>query len=179
MRYLGGLRKVRGPRGATRFEPRPVTIVDAGRRKELDLGVIVPFDRPGPQPAGSIWPAIERRLLEMIRAHRSTIVFANNRRLVERLTMRLNDRAEAGDDGPGVLARSHHGSLCLEERRATEDALKRGELAGVVATASLELGIDMGAVDLVCQVESPGSVARGSSGSGGPGIWSAGSARGG
>ena len=159
--YLGGLRKVRGPRGATRFEPRPVTIVDAGRRKELDLGVIVPFDRPGPQPAGSIWPAIERRLLEMIRAHRSTIVFANNRRLVEHLTTRLNDRAEAGGDGPGVLARSHHGSLCLEERRATEDALKRGELAGVVATASLELGIDMGAVDLVCQVESPGSAARG------------------
>ncbi len=66
-RYLGGLRKLPGPQGATRFEPRPVTVVDAGRRKELDLGVIVPFDRAGPQPAGSIWPAIEHRLLELIR----------------------------------------------------------------------------------------------------------------
>ena len=161
-RYLGGLRK--SPEG--RWGPRPVSIVDAGRHKELDLEVSVPFDRPGPPAAGSVWPAIEQRLFELIREHRSTIVFANNRRVVERLTARLNDLARDEetelDTGPAPpLARSHHGSLNQDERRATEEALKRGELPAVVATASLELGIDMGAVDLVCQVESPGSVARG------------------
>ncbi len=157
--YLGGLKDGR---------PRPVTIVDAGRRKDLDLEVIAPFDRAGPGPEGSIWPAIERRLLDLIGEHRSTIVFANNRRVVERLTSRLNELAEAdrpageGADEPAeVVARSHHGSLSQEERRSTEEALKRGDLPCVIATASLELGIDMGAVDLVCQVGSPGGVARG------------------
>src|SRR5205807_912436 len=137
-RYLGGRRKVAG-----RWELRPVSIVDAGRRKELDLEVTVPFDRPGPWPAGTVWPAIERRLLGLIRTHRSTIVFANNRRVVERLTAHLNELAEAepsaGDaPAPAVLARSHHGSLSLEERRATEEMLKQGELPAVVSTASLE-----------------------------------------
>ena len=98
-RYLGGLRPTKGPDGAARFEPRPVTIVDAGSRKELDLEVTVPFDRDGPPAGGSIWPAIERRLLDMIRAHRSTIVFANNRRIVERLTTHLNDLAGGDEDG--------------------------------------------------------------------------------
>src|SRR4051812_33677002 len=88
-RYLGGLRKVAGPDGRARFEPRPVTILDTGQRKELDLEVLVPFDRSGPQPAGTVWPAIERRLSRLIDAHRSTIVFANNRRIVERLTSHL------------------------------------------------------------------------------------------
>ncbi len=166
-RFLGGLRKVNGP-GPARFEPRSVSIVDAGRRKDLDLEVIAPFDRVGTPPGGSIWPAIDRRLLDLIREHRSTIVFANNRRLVERLTARLNELADAGrtaggePDAPAeIVARSHHGSLSQEERRSTEEALKRGELPAVIATASLELGIDMGAVDLVCQVGSPGGVARG------------------
>ncbi|HMB05055.1 MAG TPA: DEAD/DEAH box helicase, partial [Isosphaeraceae bacterium] len=160
-RYLGGRRTVAGPRGSVPWEPRPVSIVDAGLRKQLDLEVTVPFDRAGPWPAGSVWPAIEHRLLDLIRGHRSTIVFANNRRVVERLTAHLNERAGGEGFGPAALVRSHHGSLSPAERRATEEALKRGELSAVVATASLELGIDMGAVDLVCQVESPGSVARG------------------
>ena len=171
-RYLGGLRPIRSSKGKrNRLEARPVTIVDAGRRKDLDLEVSSPFDRAGPRPEGSIWPAIERQLLGLIRDHRSTIIFANNRRVVERLTAHLNELAEADfipesrEDGtestPPIVARSHHGSLSQEERRATEELLKAGELVSVVATASLEMGIDMGAVDLVCQVGSPGGVARG------------------
>ena len=104
----------------------------------------------------AIWPSIYRLLGDQIRQHRSTIIFANNRRGVERIT-RLPQRV----DGERQLARAHHGSVALEVRQQTEQALKEGRLPAVVATASLELGIDMGAVDLVCQVESPGSVARG------------------
>ncbi len=103
----------------------------------------------------SIWPAIYPELLELIRAHKSTILFVNNRRGAERLAIRLNDLA--GEE----LARSHHGSLAREERTVVEEMLKAGELPCLVATSSLELGIDMGAVDLVIQVESPKSVARG------------------
>ncbi|MGZ8611437.1 MAG: Lhr family helicase, partial [Actinomycetota bacterium] len=104
---------------------------------------------------GSIWPSIHPRLLELIRAHRSTIVFVNARRLAERLAARLNELA--GEE----LVRAHHGSLAREQRLEVEDALKGGTLRAIVATSSLELGIDMGAVDLVVQVESPGSVASG------------------
>lgn len=163
-RYLGGCRVTTGPGSKMRLEPRPVTIVDTGHRKTLDLQILVPFERPGPVAAGTTWPAIERRLRELIRAHRSTIIFANNRRVVERLTSHLNELEAEGEEletPASSLVRSHHGSLSQEERRNTEEALKGGELQAVVATASLELGIDMGAVDLVCQVESPGSVARG------------------
>jgi ATP-dependent Lhr-like helicase len=143
-----------------------VTIVDTGQRKALDLRVLVPFDRAGPHAAGTAWPAIEARLLGLIKEHRSTIVFANNRQVAERLTAHLNEQADCAErereSGPvQPLARAHHGSLSQEERRTAEELLKQGELNAVVATASLELGIDMGAVDLVCQVESPGSVARG------------------
>jgi ATP-dependent Lhr-like helicase len=164
-RFLGGLCSIREASGKVTYVPRPVTIADAGLRRELDLEVSAPFDRAGPMVAGTVWPAIETRLLELIRSHRSTIVFANNRRVVERLTAHLNEidtseRDEPDPDRPSFV-RSHHGSLHLSERRETEDALKNGELAAVISTASLELGIDMGAVDLVCQVESPGSVARG------------------
>ncbi len=179
-RYLGGLKRSTASAPAGRFDLRPVTIVDAGWRRDLDLEVIWPRSQGGLSPAGSIWPEIESRLSELVRDHRSTIIFANNRRTVEKLTARLNESATAtaeeplpGDPGaadaidldlaatPPPPFRAHHGSISLEERRATEDALKRGELKAVVATASLELGIDMGAVDLVCQVESPGNVARG------------------
>jgi ATP-dependent Lhr-like helicase len=155
-RFLGGQRET--PEG--RIVPRPVTIVDAGMRKDLDLRVVSPVERFGPLPERSVWPSIYRLLEREIRAHRSTIVFGNNRRTVERITAHLN----GPDDEPGQgvpLARAHHGSVSLEVRRQTEEALKEGRLRAVVATASLELGIDMGAVDLVCQVESPGSVARG------------------
>ncbi|MGH2512272.1 MAG: DEAD/DEAH box helicase, partial [Candidatus Limnocylindrales bacterium] len=115
--------------------------------------------RSGPARAGelrvSIWPAIQPRILALIRAHRSTIVFCNSRRLAERLAQRLNELA--GED----LVRAHHGSIAREQRLAIEDDLKSGRLPAIVATSSLELGIDMGAVDLVIQVESPPSVASG------------------
>lgn len=139
-------------------EPRPVTIVDTGKRKELNLEVVPAVQRFGPLPEKSIWPSIERRLVGWIGENRSTLVFANNRRVAERLTAHLNEKME--EQGGEPLVRSHHGSLSLEERRETEDGLKAGALKAVVATASLEMGIDMGSVDLVCQVESPGSVAR-------------------
>jgi ATP-dependent Lhr-like helicase len=165
-RFLGGLE-------------RPVTCIDAGLRKDLDLRVVSPVEHFGPQPERSIWPAIYRLLGEEVRQHRSTIVFTNNRRAAERITAHLNDsRARGQGSGdraqevgrltpdpwpltPVELARAHHGSVALEVRRQTEEALKEGRLKAAVATASLELGIDMGAVELVCQVESPGSVARG------------------
>ncbi len=151
---------------------RTCRLVDAtAAGKELDLQIHVPVesmtepdDTPAPEIdplAGgeatrrSIWPAIYPELLELIRAHRSTIVFVNNRRGAERLALRLNDLA--GEE----LARAHHGSLAREERVVVEEMLKAGELPCLVATSSLELGIDMGAVDLVIQVESPKSVARG------------------
>jgi len=172
--------------GQTPDEPRPVTIVDTGTRKDLDIEVVVPVDdmadlarNPQPYSGGaatagttdgdggganaSIWPHVHPRLLELIRAHRSTLIFVNARRLAERLAAQLNelDREQRGtDDGPD-LVRAHHGSLSRERRLVIEDALKQGELRALVATSSLELGIDMGAVDLVIQVESPGSVSRG------------------
>jgi ATP-dependent Lhr-like helicase len=161
-RYLGGSEAT--PDG--RLVSRPVTIVDAGLRKDLDLRVVSPVEQFGPLPEKSIWPSIYRLLGDAIRQHRSTIVFANNRRTVERITAQLNETADAGrsaadETSHSALARAHHGSVALEVRQQTEAALKEGRLPAVVATASLELGIDMGAVDLVCQVESPGNVARG------------------
>jgi len=151
---------------------RTCRIVDTGIRKELDLEIKVPVDsmvEPDATPAPeldpllggteatrrSIWPAIYPELLELIQAHRSTILFVNNRRGAERLALRLNELAEH------EIARAHHGSLAREERLVVEEMLKAGELPCLVATSSLELGIDMGAVDLVIQVESPKSVARG------------------
>jgi ATP-dependent Lhr-like helicase len=153
---------------------RPVAVVDAGLRKDLDLRVVSPVEHFGPLPEKTIWPSIYRLLGEQIRGHRSTIVFANNRRSVERITAHLNQEPEAAPRQPEnpnflaapadpetPLARAHHGSVSLEVRQHIEQALKEGRLPAVVATASLELGIDMGPVDLVCQVESPGNVARG------------------
>ncbi|HKG09140.1 MAG TPA: DEAD/DEAH box helicase [Gaiellaceae bacterium] len=150
---------------------RPIRLVDAGRAKELDLQVVVPVEGMREPAAGSeltdllgtggeggtqsIWPSIYPELLELVRAHRSTIVFVNNRRLAERLALRLNELAEE------EIARAHHGSIAREQRLEIEELLKRGEIPCLVATSSLELGIDMGAVDLVVQVESPKSVARG------------------
>ncbi|MFL5868517.1 MAG: DEAD/DEAH box helicase, partial [Thermoleophilaceae bacterium] len=115
-------------------------------------------DRPATQR--SIWPAIYPELLDLVKQHRSTIIFVNSRRGAERLAVRLNELA--GEDGqPAAIARAHHGSLAREERLVVEDLLKSGELPCLVATSSLELGIDMGAVDLVLQVESPKSVTAG------------------
>ncbi len=131
----------------------------------------------GESTRNSIWPAIYPELLAQVKAHNSTIVFVNNRRSAERVALRLNELAakeleleqakdddEKKDDGPVVpleIARAHHGSLAREERTKVEELLKAGELPCLVATSSLELGIDMGAVDLVLQIESPKSVARG------------------
>ena len=157
---------------------REIELVDAGRRKELDLEVVVPLEdmreldatissseppvvdgsyiTTGTGPTSrSIWPSIYPAILELVREHRSTIVFVNNRRLAERLALRLNELA--GEE----LARAHHGSLAREQRVQVEELLKAGKIPCLVATSSLELGIDMGAVDLVIQVESPKSVARG------------------
>jgi ATP-dependent Lhr-like helicase len=168
-RFLGG----RESTADGRFLPRPVAIVDAGLRKDLDLRVVNPVEQFGALPEKTVWPSIYRLLRDEIRRHRSTIIFANNRRTVERVTAHLNqpELDVEGWERPHTptlvnptaadLARAHHGSVALEVRQETEQALKEGRLPAVVATASLELGIDMGAVDLVCQVESPGNVARG------------------
>ncbi len=158
---------------------RSCRVVDTGVRKPLDLRIEVPVEsmvEPDATPAPdldplaggseatrrSIWPAIYPELLDLVEAHRSTIVFVNNRRGAERLALRLNEMAAERSDGVvKEVARSHHGSLAREERLLVEEMLKAGELPCLVATSSLELGIDMGAVDLVIQVESPKSVARG------------------
>ncbi|HKT43789.1 MAG TPA: DEAD/DEAH box helicase [Gaiellaceae bacterium] len=135
---------------------RPIQLVDAGVAKQLDLEVVVPLeDMREPAEQSSIWPSIYPAMLDLVRAHRSTIVFVNNRRLAERLALRLNELAEE------EVARAHHGSLAREQRLVIEEDLKAGRIPCLVATSSLELGIDMGAVDLVIQVESPKSVARG------------------
>jgi ATP-dependent helicase Lhr and Lhr-like helicase len=181
---------------------RPVTVVQPATQKTVDLQVVVPVEdmsaigeptddltgaAAGAQRRASIWPHVEERVLDLVESHRSTIVFANSRRLAERLTARLNELASerAGADGLArepadhppaalmgqsgsgtasgdvVVARAHHGSVSREQRALVEEDLKAGRLPAVVATSSLELGIDMGAVDLVVQVESPPSVAAG------------------
>ena len=186
---------------------RPVTVVQPPSPKRIELTVVVPVEDmteldtapgrsgsdgesgDGPAPARSIWPHVEERVLDLIEQHKSTIVFANSRRLAERLCGRLNElaaeRAEAAFEAhavarengrmpaeimaqagtaagaPAEVARAHHGSVSRQERAEIEEALKAGRLPAVVATSSLELGIDMGAVDLVVQVEAPPSVASG------------------
>ncbi|HCA86541.1 MAG TPA: DEAD/DEAH box helicase, partial [Streptomyces sp.] len=175
---------------------RRTRIVQPPSGKEFDLSVVVPVEDLGelggaparetdPDAAEkpSIWPHVEERITDLVQAHRSTIVFANSRRLAERLCNRLNEIAYeralgepvpeghspaelmggsgAARGAPPVLARAHHGSVSKEQRAQVEEDLKAGRLPAVVATSSLELGIDMGAVDLVIQVESPPSVASG------------------
>ncbi|HVD31033.1 MAG TPA: DEAD/DEAH box helicase, partial [Methylomirabilota bacterium] len=157
-RFLGGLDD---------GVPRPVRVLDAGRKKRLELRVEVPVEdmarlgEPADIPTGpvtsvqrsSIWPAIHPQILELIRSHRSTLIFVNSRRLAERLAAALNELA--GEE----LVHAHHGSIAREQRLRIEDDLKSGRLPALVATSSLELGIDMGAIDLVIQVEAPPSVA--------------------
>ena len=149
---------------------RPVTIVDTSEKKRLDLRIEVPVEdmarigEPEAIPSGpasqgpvrtTIWTAIHPRLLELVLAHRSTLIFVNSRRIAERLAAALNELA--GD----TLVRAHHGSLARPQRIEIEDRLKAGQIRGLVATSSLELGIDMGAIDLVIQIEAPPSVASG------------------
>ncbi|MBN2089008.1 DEAD/DEAH box helicase [candidate division KSB1 bacterium] len=148
--FLGGFEKV-----GKNFIPRSVTIIDAGMRKNLDLQVISPVEDMTELPEHSIWPPMYENLLNQIQNHRTTLIFANNRALVEKITTNINHLAN------NTLAHSHHGSISKEVRKKIEAELKAGKLPALVATATLELGIDMGAIDLVCQVESPPSVASG------------------
>ena len=153
-RFLGGARS------------SGVTVVDPPNDKRFDLQVVVPIEDLGAlgtsddpsasaEERQSIWPHVEEKLLALIKEHDTTIVFVNSRRLAERLCARLNDLA--GEE----VARAHHGSVAREQRLIIEDDLKAGRIPAVVATSSLELGIDMAAVDLVVQVEAPDSVAAG------------------
>jgi ATP-dependent Lhr-like helicase len=154
--------------------PRDVTIVEAGRKRQLDITIEVPVEdmsqlaeaqpkkqtgkarQRDQQPAiSSIWPAIHPRLVELIRSHRSTMIFVNSRRLAERLAGAINDEADE------EIALAHHGSLAKDARFDIESRLKQGQLPAIVATSSLELGIDMGAVDLVIQIAAPPSIASG------------------
>jgi len=181
---------VRPPEELARFlsGQAPTTIVAPRAAKTVELSVQVPVPDMANLTNNTIWPDVEARLVDLIESHNSTIVFANSRRLAERLTARLNEiHAERAGDAPTpelnrqvaggapahimasgqtygappVLARAHHGSVSKEQRALVEEDLKRGQLKAVVATSSLELGIDMGAVDLVIQVEAPPSVASG------------------
>lgn len=181
---------VRPPEELARFlsGQAPTTIVAPPSAKTVELSVQVPVPDMANLANNSIWPDVEARLVDLVESHNSTIVFANSRRLAERLTARLNEiHAErAGVElstggnpqvaggapayvmgsgqsfgAPTLLARAHHGSVSKEQRAIVEEDLKSGQLKAVVATSSLELGIDMGAVDLVIQVEAPPSVASG------------------
>lgn len=175
---------------------RPVTVVAPPSTKRIEVRVEVPVEdmaalgeplgeipeggsAAGAERRASIWPALEQRVVELIGQHRSTLVFANSRRLAERLCARINEIAAGSEGDPDAapaelmgqagstrgagheLARAHHGSVSREQRLEIEEALKAGRLPAVVATSSLELGIDMGSIDLVIQVESPPSVASG------------------
>ncbi len=159
---------VRPPEEAARFlggAGRSVNIVNAGTGKSLDIRVEVPIEdmskvgRDETHPAmddgsrKSIWPSIHPRVLELIRQHRTTLIFVNARRLAERLAAALNELA--GEE----MVRAHHGSVAREQRMAIEEDLKAGRLPAIVATSSLELGIDMGSIDLVIQIEAAPSVA--------------------
>ncbi|KAA8968278.1 DEAD/DEAH box helicase [Mycobacterium sp.] len=156
---------VRPPEEIARFVAgsAPTTVVAPPAAKTFQLSVQVPVPDLADLADHSIWPDVEARLVELIDVHHSTIVFVNSRRLAERLTVRLNEihTDRAADGGTAPLARAHHGSVSKQERAAVEDDLKSGRLKAVVATSSLELGIDMGAVDLVIQVAAPPSVASG------------------
>ncbi|HYG60285.1 MAG TPA: DEAD/DEAH box helicase, partial [Symbiobacteriaceae bacterium] len=141
-RYLGGV-------------GRDVTIIDTGTRKQLDLLVQSPLEDMRLIPDGSIWPAIYPKLLDLVLEHRSTLIFTNYRGVAERIADRMNGLCGR------EIAMVHHGSVSREAREKVENDLKEGRLPCLVATSSLELGIDVGAIDLVIQVESPKSVARG------------------
>jgi len=174
-RFLGGQKNTPGG-----FVPRPVTVIDAGRKKEMDLRVISPVPDFTSLPEDSVWPSLHAHLLELIRSHQTTLVFVNNRRLAERTAARLNDLITGNEQviglshvpqGPGRRrepgngdeqpVRAYHGSMSREAREEMETALKAGELKALITTSALELGIDIGSIDLVVQIQSPRGVARG------------------
>jgi ATP-dependent Lhr-like helicase len=181
--YLGGC----SPGSTTDPLPRPVNIINAGHKKEMDLRVVCAAEDFSLLPSDGIWPLILDEVLALIRAHRSTLVFVNNRRLAERVAAKLNERIvnasvptfnlsavpirtdwaldmdgppeQTSPDEPLVLA--YHGSMSREAREAMETDLKAGRIRALVATSSLELGIDIGSIDLVIQLQSPKGIARG------------------
>ncbi len=135
---------------------RGCTIIDVGHRRELDLAIEVPKDELSAVATNAIWADVYDRVAALVRQHRSMLVFVNTRRLAERVAHYLEDRLQ--DLGPGVVA-AHHGSLSRHIRLSAEERLKTGKTRVVIATASLELGIDVGTVDLVCQIGSPRAIA--------------------
>ena len=154
-RFLTGARPAAGPgdgSGSGKARP-PAAVVDAGHRRALDLAVETPRDELGAVASNEMWGEVHDRIADLVRAHRTTLVFVNTRRLAERVAHHLAERLGA----EAVLA--HHGSLSRQLRQTAEAALKEGRLRAVVATASLELGIDVGSVDLVCQIGTPRSIA--------------------
>jgi ATP-dependent Lhr-like helicase len=136
-----------------RFLSEDARIVDVGHRREMDLAIEVPKDELGPVASNEMWAEIYDRLAELIRSHRTTLIFVNTRRLAERVSHALTERLGERSVLP------HHGSLSRALRLEAEGRLKSGDLRAVVATASLELGIDIGTVDLACQIGSPRSIA--------------------
>jgi ATP-dependent Lhr-like helicase len=208
--FLGGY--TADPENGTRTVPRPVNIVDAGQRKEMDLKVICAADDFALMPQDSVWPLVFDEVLEEIRTHRTTLIFVNNRRLAERVAATLNERIteatgvtfnlysvprqtqwtagagrgeprdrsheRSGDELAGTpetvsgggtadaqgaeqLVQAYHGSMSREAREQMEADLKAGRLRALVATSALELGIDIGSIDLVIQLQSPKGIARG------------------
>ncbi len=148
--YLGGLHYIQ-----TKHQPRAVRIIDTGQRKELDLEISLPVPDLSDLPEKSIWPSVYQKLIALVEEHRTTIIFANNRRLAERITANLNQLANK------TIAMTHHGSISKEVRFQVEAKLQNGEIPCIVATSTLELGIDIGHIDLVVQIESPKEVGQG------------------
>ena len=140
-KFLAGSRSLEG-----------VPIVNVGHRRAMEISIETPRDELGPVASNEMWGEIYDRTTELIQQNRTTLVFVNTRRLSERVTHHLTERLGEG----AVLP--HHGSLSRKLRLEAEERLKNGELKAVVATASLELGIDIGSVDLVCQIGSPRSI---------------------
>ncbi len=144
------------------------TIIDVGHKRRMDLAVEVPKDELSAVATNAVWADIYDRVAELVRQHRTTLVFVNTRRLAERVSHFLEERLS--DLGPDAVA-AHHGSLSRQIRLSAEERLKSGKTRVVVATASLELGIDVGTVDLVCQIGSPRSIATGLQRMGRAGHW--------
>jgi ATP-dependent helicase Lhr and Lhr-like helicase len=188
--YLGG--QEWSPGDPSTPHPRPITIVDAGRKKQMDLRVDCPVADFSLLPQESVWPQVFAELLDNIRRHRTTLIFVNNRRLAERVAAKLNDLAlgetddqppiatnlysvpvrtddwsggdrpkTTGDGDREIVVQAYHGSMSRQAREHMEAELKAGKLRALVATSSLELGIDIGSIDLVVQLQSPKGVARG------------------
>jgi len=141
------------------FKTRPVTIIDCGQNKSMDLKVISPVKSFSDLPESTVWPLVIKQIYELIQSHRTTLVFVNMRAQTEKIARQLNELHQQKTANPdAILAYSHHGSMSREMRFEIEEKLKNGKISAVIATASLELGIDIGSIDLVIQLEAPKSV---------------------